>query len=262
MRNIPILGLILLIFSNIGFAEESLPDLKVEKIEDGIYLHTSFEQIEGWGLVASNGLVVLDNKDAYIVDTPISTKDTKALVKWINENNFVVKGSISTHFHSDSSAGISYLNSISIPTHASKLTNELIQKKGREQAKFSFDNTSHWLVKDKIEVFYPGAGHTRDNVVVWIASKKILFGGCFVKSKTLGYLGDAVLDSWPTSAKNLISKYSTVRLVVPGHGKVGDVSLLNETLNLALEGVASTESAKPATSFDTPTKAMHEDHQH
>ena len=245
MRSIPVLSLLLLIITNICFAEESLPDLKVEKIEDGIYLHTSFEKISGWGLVASNGLVVLDNKDAYIIDTPITTKDTETLVKWIREHGFIVKGSISTHFHGDSAAGISYLNSVSIPTHASKLTNELVHKDGREQAKYSFDSTSYWLVEDKIEVFYPGAGHTRDNVVVWIPNKKILFGGCFVKSKSLGYLGDAVLDSWPTSAEKLISRYRAARLVVPGHGKVGNVSLLTKTLNLALEGVASNRSIQP-----------------
>lgn len=245
MRSIPVLSLLLLVITNMCFAEDLLPDLKVKKIEDGIYLHTSFEKIAGWGLVDSNGLVVLDDKDAYIIDTPMSTEDTKALVKWIREQGFIVKGSISTHFHGDSTAGISYLNSVSIPTHASKVTNELIHKNGREQAKYSFDGTSYWLVKDKIEVFYPGAGHTRDNVVVWMPNNKILFGGCFVKSKSLGYLGDAVLDSWPASAEKLISRYRNARLVVPGHGKVGDVSLLTETLNLALDGVASNKSVRP-----------------
>lgn len=238
MRSIPALSLLLLIITSNCFAEESLPDLKVKIIEDGIYLHTSFEEITGWGVVASNGLVVLDNKDAYIIDTPISTKDTEALVTWIREQGFIVKGSISTHFHDDSAAGISYLNSVSIPTHASKLTNELIHKNGQQQAKYSFDSTSHWLVQDKIEVFYPGAGHTRDNVVVWMPNQKILFGGCFVKSRSLGNLSDAVVESWPTSAENLLSRYGTARLVVQGHGKVGDVSLLTKTLNLAIEGVA------------------------
>ena len=245
MRSIPVLSLLLLIITNICFAEELLPDLKIQKIEDGIYLHTSFEKVDGWGLVASNGLVVLDNKDAYIIDTPMTTKDTEALVKWIREHGFIAKGSISTHFHGDSAAGISYLNSVSIPTHASKLTNELIHNDGQEQAKYSFDSTSYWLVKDKIEVFYPGAGHTRDNVVVWMPNKKILFGGCFVKPKSLGYLGDAVVGSWPTSAEKLVSRYGAARLVVPGHGKAGGLSLLTKTLNLALEGVTSNKSIQP-----------------
>ena len=245
MKSIPVLSLLLLIITNICFAEELLPDLKIQKIEDGIYLHTSFEKVDGWGVVASNGLVVLDNKDAYIIDTPMTAKDTEALVKWIREHGFIAKGSISTHFHGDSAAGISYLNSVSIPTHASKLTNELIHNDGQEQAKYPFDGISYWLVKDEIEVFYPGAGHTKDNVVVWMPNKKTLFGGCFVKSKSLGYLGDAVLEDWPASAEKLMSRYGAAKFVVPGHGKVGDVSLLAETLNLALEGVASNKSIQP-----------------
>ncbi len=239
MRNTLILYFLLLVFSNTSFAEEVLPDLKIHQVEEGVYLHTSFEIYDGWGLVASNGLVVIDKKDAYIIDTPTSMKDTKALVKWIKENGFINKGSISTHFHDESTAGIPYLNSKSIPTYASKLTNELIEKEGREQAKSSFDSISYWLVKDQIEVFYPGAGHTRDNAVVWMPSKEILFGGCFVKPKSLGNLSDAVLDEWPASAEKLMSRYGSAKLVIPGHGKVGDVSLLESTRKLALEGVTS-----------------------
>ncbi len=242
MRSTPLLYILVLAFSKITFAEELLPDLKVEKIEDGVYLHTSFEKVEGWGLVASNGLVVLDNKDAYIIDTPMRAEDTEALVQWVQDNGFIAKASISTHFHGDSAAGIPYLNSVSIPTYASKLTNELIHKEDREQAKYSFDSTSYWLVEDKIEVFYPGAGHTKDNVVVWMPDKKVLFGGCFVKHKSLGYLGDSVLESWPASAEKLLSKYASVKLVVPGHGAVGDISLLEETKRLAVEGVVSRKS--------------------
>ena len=221
MRSIPILSLLLLIITNICFAEELLPDLKIQKIEDGIYLHTSFEKVDGWGLVASNGLVVLDNKDAYIIDTPMTTKDTEALVKWIREHGFIAKGSISTHFHGDSAAGISYLNSASIPTYASKLTNELIHNDGQEQAKYPFDGISYWLVKDEIEVFYPGAGHTKDNVVVWMPNKKTLFGGCFVKSKSLGYLGDAVLEDWPHLPKSLCPDMEPRSLLFQVMGKLG-----------------------------------------
>ena len=244
MKSIPVLALLLILFSNTSFAEKSLPDLKIQKIENDVYLHTSFEQIDGWGLVASNGLVVLDNENAYIIDTPISTKDTEALIKWIKEQGFIIKGSISTHFHRDSTAGISYLNSESIPTYVSKLTNELIDKDGREQAKHSFEGISYWLVKDQIEVFYPGAGHTRDNVVVWIPNKKILFGGCFVKSKHLGNLSDAVLEDYPASAGKLMSKYGAAKLVIPGHGKAGDVSLLSKTQSLALEKLASIKALR------------------
>ena len=245
MRCTQVLSIFILAISKLAMAEKPLPDLKIQNIEEDIYLHISYENIAGWGLVASNGLIVLDGKNAYIIDTPISTKDTQALVKWIKEQGFILKGSISTHFHGDSAAGIPYLNSVSIPTYASKLTNDLIDKDGRERAKHSFDGVSYWLPKDQIEVFYPGAGHSSDNVVVWMPNKKVLFGGCFVKSTSLGYLGDADIESWPSSAQALISRYGTAKFVVPGHGEVGDVSLLEDTKMLALDAIVSKKKMQP-----------------
>lgn len=229
----------LVFLSSITFAEDPLPELEIKKIEEGVYLYTAYEKINGWGLVGSNGLVVLDNKDAYLIDTPISATDTEKLVKWIGAQGFTAKASISTHFHSDSTGGIAFLNSKSIPTYASKQTNKLLENKGETQATHSFTKNPFWLVNKKIEVFYPGAGHTRDNVVVWMPEQKILFGGCFVKPEGLGNLGDAVIEDWPASAEKLIARYSSATLVVPGHGEIGDASLLTKTKQRAVEAVAA-----------------------
>lgn len=229
---------------SIAAAEESLPDLKIEKLEEGVYVHTSFEEVKGWGVVSKHGLVVLENTNAYLIDTPMTVKDTEKLVNWFVERGYKIKGSISSHFHGDSTAGIEWLNSQSIPTYASELTNELLKKDGKAQAKNSFSGVSYWLVKNKIEVFYPGPGHTQDNVVVWLPEKKILFGGCFVKPDGLGYLGDANLEAWPKSAKILMSKYGKAKLVVPSHSEIGDASLLKRTWEQAVKGL--NESKKPS----------------
>jgi metallo-beta-lactamase class B IMP len=234
-----VLSLGALLLASFTFADEPLPELEIKKIEEGVYLHTSYEKIEGWGLVGSNGLVVLDNKDAYLIDTPISAKDTEALVHWIDAQGLTARASISTHFHSDSSGGIAFLNSKSIPTYASRLTNQLLKEKGEKQATHSFDKNPFWLLKHKIEIFYPGAGHTRDNLVVWMPEQKILFGGCFIKPEGLGNLSHAVIEDWPASAEKLIARYGTAKLVVPGHGKVGDASFLEKTRQRALEATAS-----------------------
>ncbi len=234
----------LFLLSSITFADEPLPELEIKKIEDGVYLHTSYEKVEGWGLVGSNGLVVLDNKDAYLIDTPISATDTEKLVKWIDAQGFTAKASISTHFHSDSTGGIAFLNSKSIPTYASKLTNKLLKNKGEAQSTHSFTKNPFWLLKNKIEIFYPGAGHTPDNLVVWMPEQKILFGGCFVKPEGLGNLSHAVIEEWPASAEKLIARYSSATWVVPGHGIMGDASLLEKTKQRALEAVADKNAAK------------------
>ena len=67
--------------------------------------------------------------------------------------------------------------------------------------------------------------------------EKILFGGFFAKSihsKRLGYTDDASVKEWPISIEKVINNYPDVKLVVPGHGKVGDISLLKHTAQLAL----------------------------
>ena len=45
-----------------------------------------------------------------------------------------------------------------------------------------------------LKVFYPGPGHTSDNITVGIDGTDIAFGGCLIKdskAKSLGNLGDA-----------------------------------------------------------------------
>ena len=237
-------ALLLATFIGNAFADDKLPDLKIEKLAYGVYLHTSYKVVDGYGLVDSNGLVVLDHKDAYILDTPWTAEDTEKLLAWIKAQGFTLKASLSTHFHEDRTAGIAVLNARHIPTYASAMTNRLLGKMGRAQASHTFDNGDFWLVKNRIEVFYPGPGHSRDNVVVWLPQQKILLGGCFVRSAEstdLGNVADADVSQWPQSAEKLKTRYRNVSLVIPGHGKIGDASLLEHTLELA-----SAASAKPA----------------
>lgn len=223
---------------------EPLPDLKIEKLEEGVYVHTSFEEYKGYGVVTKHGLVVLENTNVYLIDTPASSEDTEKLVNWFVKRGYTIKGSISTHFHDDSTAGIEWLNSKSIPTYASKLTNQLLNKKSKAQAKHSFEGVNFWLVKNKIEVFYPGPGHTQDNVVVWLPNKKILFGGCFVKPDGLGNLSDANVAAWPESAEKLISKYGNAKIVVSSHSEIGGASLLKRTLEQAIKETNNRKSTQ------------------
>ena len=238
----PLFALLLtLMCSGLVWGEDSLPELQIEKIADSVYLHTSFQQVEGYGLVDANGLVVLDGQDAYIIDTPWSQQDTAALVAWLQKRNYRVAASVSTHFHDDRTAGIEYLNSISVPTYASEQTNALLKKNGKARATETFGDAPLWLVENKIEVFYPGAGHTVDNLVVWLPEKKILNGGCFVRageSSTLGNTSDAVVADWAASAEKVKRRYPDAKVVIPGHGAMGDGSLLEHTRKLAVAAMA------------------------
>ena len=227
--------LLLLLLGN-AVADEEIPPLVIEEIQNGVYLHKSFSRVDGYGLVSSNGLVVVNGKDAFMVDTPWSEGDTEKLVEWINENGLTLQGSISTHSHEDRTAGVEWLNAHGVPTYASALTNGFLEKAGMAQASNAFDGESLQLGNGLIEAFYPGPGHTEDNIVVWLPESEVLYGGCFVRSQgstSLGYTGEANIGKWPASVEKVMQKYPTARIVVPGHGNMGDIRLLNHTRELA-----------------------------
>ena len=233
-----LLTLLALLFANLSFAQEKLPEPVIEKIYHNVYLHKSYQKVKGFGLVSSNGLVVVDGDNAFIIDTPWSAQDTETLVNWIKANGYKVAGSVSTHSHDDTSAGIGWLNEHGFSTYASQQTNKLLKQAGKAQASYSFNETIFTLPQSNIEVFYPGEGHAPDNVVVWLPKQKLLFGGCLVKSrasKSLGYVGDANIPQWPKTIKNVLAQYPNVLMVVPGHGRVGDISLLDNTHGLAMD---------------------------
>jgi glyoxylase-like metal-dependent hydrolase (beta-lactamase superfamily II) len=220
-----------------GFSSAKSENLKIIRLAGDVYQHISYKVVEPWGKVGASGLVVVDGNDAYIIDTPWGEESTEELINWINSQGFLIKGSVVTHFHEDASSGIPLFNKSNIKTYATHKTNTLLSLKNKEQSSREIPNNSFELVKDTIEIFYPGKGHTEDNVVVWLPKNKILFGGCFVKSvhsKSLGNIEDASINVWPSSIQKVINKYPNIALVVPGHGKVGDINLLKHTAKLAL----------------------------
>ncbi len=229
--------IILFFVSFVIFAHNKDEQLKITKLSDNVYQHTSYKEIGSWGMVAASGLIVVDGINAHIIDTPWTKGDTEKLVSWIESKKLLVKSSVVTHFHGDASGGISFLNNAQIKTYATALTNKLLSQKNREKSSDEIPNNTFELVKNTVEVFYPGGGHTQDNIVVWLPKEEILFGGCFVKSmnsKHLGNMEDAIVKDWPQSIQNVLNKYPNIKVVVPGHGKLGDVNLLNHTAELAL----------------------------
>ncbi len=227
---------VFIFFSFKAFSNNTeVPELEIEKLTDGVYIHKSFQVLEKYGIVSSNGLIAVENKHAFIIDTPWSAQDTESLVKWIKSKGYTLIGSVSTHFHEDRTAGIKWLNDHKIPTYASKLTNQILEKKGKQKAQISFSGRAFNLPESALETYFPGEGHTIDNIVIWLPSSNTLFGGCLVRDLTenLGYLGDAHTKAWPATIKQLLKKYPNVNLVVPGHGDVGSQELLHHTLSIA-----------------------------
>ena len=212
-------------------------ELKITALSKNVYQYTSYLYVEPWGMVGGNGLIVVDGQQAHLIDTPWTIADTKQLLQWLESKELTLKSAIISHSHDDASAGVSLLNELNIATYATALTNKLLEAKSSDQTTQIINTNPYTVLPNSIEVFYPGAGHSDDNIVVWLPKERILFGGCFIKSlksKTLGNIADASIKQWPYSIEKLIKKYPDINVVVPGHGKAGDMSLLKHTAALAL----------------------------
>jgi hypothetical protein len=74
------------------------------------------------------------------------------------------------------------------------LTAQLAKEYGYPSLNPALDEKPVIKVGDTIlEAYYPGEGHSKDNITVWLPQSKILFRGCFVKAlgaKDLGNLSD------------------------------------------------------------------------
>lgn len=215
-------------------------DIEIEKLSDNVYLHRSFLQTQNWGKIGANGLIIIKNDEALLIDTPWNNDQTKALYKWISEALHVSTQSvIVSHWHEDCMGGLSYLQTKGVKSYANRQTIELAETKGLPLPETGFTDSLNINFKGiDIKLYYPGGGHTTDNIIVWIPSENTLFGGCLVKdikSENLGNLADANIPAWPQSIKWIRDKFTNIKTVIPGHGNIGDCKLLEHTSKLLYE---------------------------
>jgi len=199
------------------------PSLWVGRLADGVWLHTTTHRLQDGTAYPGNGLIVDLPGGALLLDcwTP---EQARALLSWAHGRGQPITWSIATHFHGDRVGGVEALRALDVPTHAHPLTCRLARQAGLpEPAPLPGFTGSRFPIAPGVELFAPGAGHTRDNITVWLAASRVLFGGCLIKSITapdLGYLADAVPAAWPASVRRLRAAYPDARVTVPGHGTV------------------------------------------
>ncbi|MFG0215644.1 subclass B1 metallo-beta-lactamase [Brevibacillus porteri] len=207
------------------------------KLNDKVWLHTSYNEWNGT-TYDHNGLIVSTSKGIVLIDTAWGdTKKTEELLQLIKKHwkKDVVLALI-THAHDDSISGIRALLHQKVDVRSTRLTAKLAKEYGYPSPNPTLDEKPVIKVGDTIlEAFYPGEGHSKDNITVWLPESKILFGGCFVKSldaRDLGNLSDANVEQWDDSVQKVIEKYPQVETVVPGHGNTGGKNLLDHTIEL------------------------------
>ncbi|WP_409433394.1 subclass B1 metallo-beta-lactamase [Litorimonas sp. RW-G-Af-16] len=224
-------------------------------IAPDVWVHTTNYKLPGQAPIASNGLVVVDGDDVILVDGAWGELATVALLETIkDELGKPVTKMIITHHHPDRIAGVDAAERADIQVFTHPDTPTLAARNG-----YPVPNTSVASLKEPqsrtrvgaVEIAYPGPGHAADNLVVYLPESNILYGGCAVRgaeTKTLGNTESADLTAWPISLNWVKATYPNTALVVPGHGKGADLSLIDGTLALLAERANATENE----SGDTP----------
>ncbi len=221
-------------------AQDSLlyksPTLEVEQLAPGTFLHRSYLRTQDYGKVACNGVVFTDGPAAVVFDTPADTAAARELLDVLEGKlRLTVTAVVPTHFHLDCLGGLPEFHRRRIPSYATQATIDLAIAHEYPVPQNAFDSLLTLPVGAlSVDVCFPGAGHTQDNVVAYFPTDRVLFGGCLVKAigAKKGNLDDADVAAWPVSVARLLELFPEVELVVPGHGAPGDRRLLEYTQRL------------------------------
>lgn len=219
-------------------ADSAAEQVVLQALLPGVWVHTSFKTLPAWGRVPSNGLLICQSGQGTLVDTAFTPDQTSQLLEAARARGCPVQAAVLTHHHDDRMGGLPVLQAAGIPTLARAQTVQLANVPGWKPVLLA-DDAEVSPAGTRLHIYYPGAGHTLDNAVVWLPDQQVLFGGCLVRAldnRALGNLQDADVAAWPATIARVIARYGSAAHVVPGHGAPGDAGLLRHTAALAAVG--------------------------
>jgi glyoxylase-like metal-dependent hydrolase (beta-lactamase superfamily II) len=217
--------------------------------------HISFTRLSEhcWAYTAEgdpNSGVIIGDKYILVSDTtatPLMAQDLIARIRQVSDKP--IKYVLLTHYHAVRVLGASaYLAEGATEIIASKGTHDLIVERGAEDMQSEMDRFPRlfrgadsvpgltWpslVVGDgtpgrhggisldlggvTVDIWHPGAGHTRGDTIAWVAAEKVLFSGDLVEFEAGVYTGDAHLEEWPTTLEAL--RALGAEAIVPGRGE-------------------------------------------
>ncbi len=198
--------------------------VELKRINDNFWVHISYQDFNGKPF-PSNGLVVVTDKGLLLIDTTWNDEQMENLMAQTEKKfkkKFVL--AIITHGHHDRFGGINTLHKKGIEVRSTPSISIAIDKAGFKPPRPYYNplGGKENVGTTKVEILFPGEGHTYDNITVWFPQYHILFGGCLVKAenfKNLGNTEDASLRRWPDAINTLLKKYPSANTVIPGHGQ-------------------------------------------
>jgi metallo-beta-lactamase class B len=233
-----IVFIITLVFSlTKTFAQTEEAKLKISHLTGDFYIYTTYNTYKG-SQIPSNGMYLLTTNGIVLFDTPWDTTQFQSLLDSIKlKHNKDVTLCIATHWHSDRTEGLEYYKQKGIKTYTTSLTDELSKKNNKKRAQFLMTKDTIFNIGQySFETYYPGEGHTTDNIIVWFSKEKILYGGCLIKgvdAEDLGYLGDANTVAYEASLKNVQKKCTDPKYIIISHSDWNNINSLKHSIKLA-----------------------------
>ncbi len=210
--------------------------LKIEALTNNIFIHTSYLFLPKYGKIGCNGMIYINNNEAFIFDTPTTDSVSIHVINWIESKlKCKVVGILASHFHNDCLGGLKTFNDKGIKSYGHDTTIALAKADNVAFPLYGFENEAIIPVGNSyVTMKYFGEGHTKDNVIAYIGNESVLFGGCLIKELDAkkGYLGDANVKEWSKTVAQIKVTYPNLKYVIPGHGKTGDTKLLDYTIEL------------------------------
>ena len=230
-----ILFSLLLFYSTINVAQQA--PLRITSITGDFYSYTTYNLYEG-KYIPANGMYVVTNKGVVLLDSPWDSTQCQPLLDSIMaRHQQPVVMCIATHWHSDKTAGLNYFNSKGIATYTTVQTDGWSRKNNKPLASHLMANDTVFMIgQHRFETYYPGEGHTPDNIVVWFKDAQLLYGGCLIKgldNKTLGYMGDANAAAYYSTLKNVQRRCQGVQHIVLTHSDGTTTRSLKHSLRMA-----------------------------
>ena len=215
----------------------------------------TFEQLSPhcWAYTAEgdpNSGVIIGEKYIMVSDataTPAMARDLIAQIRTVSDKP--IKYVLLTHYHAVRVLGASaYVAEGATEIIASRGTYELIVERGAQDMQSEMERFPRlfrgadsvpgltWptlVIGDgkpgrqgslevdlggvKVQIWHPGAGHTRGDTIAWVEEEKVLFSGDLVEYEAGVYTGDAQLEEWPATLEAL--RALKAEYIVPGRGE-------------------------------------------
>ncbi len=211
--------------------------LHITPLTGDFYIYTTYNLYEG-NAIPAHGMYLITAQGAVLFDTPWDTTQFQPLLDSINtKHNQRVVLCFATHWHSDKTAGLEYYRQLGIKTYTTVHTDELSKKNNKKRAEFLMTkDTVFQFGSYTFETYYPGPGHTEDNIVIWFNNEKILYGGCLIKGvddDNLGFLGDGNIMEYAATLKKVMKKYRNPKFITIAHNNWTDAGSLKHSLRMA-----------------------------